>query len=369
MKKIQEYILKGKEVFIGLEDSARTWKICARSGRTVVNETTMPAKYEELRNYLHHKFPRCRIRIMYEAGFRGFELHDSVVADGWECIVTPPHTVTEEKCNRKKNDRNDSRRLARNNENDDYRSCYIPLREQREDRQVTRLYGQIQKDITRTCARIRRTLEFHGLDHRLPVGDWNHTNYREAEKQVKTSVTSESLKFTLERLFSILMYLRKERLSVLRQLRTIAKKRPYRKNVERLMSAPGIGFLTAIRLILEWGDLSRFERKEEFASFLGLIPSDYSTGEMDRRGHITRQGNRQVRSWLVESAWVAIKYDPVLLEKYKAVVSHSGSSKIAIVAVARKLAMKLRAMLLNGESYEIGLVEQIKSKRLSGKKR
>ena len=68
-------------------------------------------------------------------------------------------------------------------------------------------------------------------------------------------------------------------------------------------------------------------------------------------------------------AGVAIKYDPVLLEKYKAVVSHSGSSKIAIVAVARKLAMKLRAMLLNGESYEIGLVEQIKSKRLSGKKR
>ena len=82
MKKIQEYILKGKEVFIGLEDSSRTWKICARSGRTVVHETTMPAKYEELRNYLHHKFPRCRIRIMYEAGFRGFEPHDSVVADG-----------------------------------------------------------------------------------------------------------------------------------------------------------------------------------------------------------------------------------------------------------------------------------------------
>ena len=180
---------------------------------------------------------------MYKAGFRGFELHDSIIADGWECIVTPPHTVTEEKCNRKKNDRNDCRRLARNNENDDYRSCYIPHREQREDRQVARLYGQIQKEITRTCARIRRTMEYHGLECRLPVGDRNHTNYRDAERLVKTSVHSESLKFALERLFALLHYLRKERLSVLRQMRTIAEKKPYRKNVKILMSAPGIGFL------------------------------------------------------------------------------------------------------------------------------
>ena len=58
------------------------------------------------------------------------------------------------------------------------------------------------------------------------------------------------------------------------------------------MSAPGIGMLTAIRLALEWGDVSRFGRKEEFASFLGLVPSDYSSGEQERRGHITKQGNR-----------------------------------------------------------------------------
>jgi transposase len=360
MKKIQEYILKGKEVFIGLEDSAKTWKICARSERTVVNETTMPAKYEDLRNYLRNKFPGCKIRIMYEAGFRGFELHDSIVADGWDCIVTPPHTVTEEKCNRKKNDRNDSRRLARNNENGDYQSCHVPPREQREDRQVSRLYGQIQKDITRTCGRIRRAMEYHGLDRYMPSGDWSHANYREAEALVKTKVSSESLKFALEKLFAILNYLRKERLAVLKQMRTMAKMESYSKNVEILFSAPGIGFLTAIRLVLEWGDMTRFKRKEEFASFLGLVPSDYSTGEQDHKGHITRQGNRQVRSWLVESAWVAIRYDPVLLEKYKTVLSHCGSGKIAIVAVARKLAMRLRAMLLSGESYEIGLVENCK---------
>jgi transposase len=323
----------------------------------VVHETTMPAHYDHLRNYLRNKFPKCQIRIIYEAGFRGFELHDQIVADGWECIVTPPHTVTEEKCNRKKNDRNDCRRLAKNNENDDYRSCHVPPRRQREDRQVTRLYGQIQKEITRTCNRIRRTMEYHGLDKLFPSGDWSHANYRATEAWVKKNVSSESLKFSFAKLFSLLNFLRKERVAVLKQMRIIAKKEPYCKNVELLFSAPGIGFLTAMRLALEWGDLSRFKRKEEFASFLGLIPSDHSTGEQDHKGHITRQGNREVRSWLVESAWVAIKYDPVLLDKYRRVISHCGSAKIAIVAVARKLAMRLRAMLLNGETYEIGLIE------------
>jgi len=67
-----------------------------------------------------------------------------------------------------------------------------------------------------------------------------------------------------------------------------------------LKSAPGIGMLTAIRLTLEWGDVSRFGRKEDFASFLGMVPSDYSSGEQERHGHITEQGNRSVRGWLVE---------------------------------------------------------------------
>ena len=144
---------------------------------------------------------------------------------------------------------------------------------------------------------------------------------------------------------------------MLRQLKKLASSDRYRENVKLLMSAPGIGILTAIRLALEWGDLSRFRRKEEFASFLGLIPSDHSSGDQQRRGHITRQGNQSVRGCLVESAWLAIKYDPVLLEKFRRVLSHSGSKKKAIVAVARKLALRVRRALLTGEPYVVGVVQ------------
>jgi len=164
LKKQTQAILRKEKVFVGLEDSKKTWVICVRSGGMVVHETTMPAEYEVLRNYFHNKFPECQIELIYEAGFSGFGLHDQLVADGWECVVTPPHTVTEEKCQRKKNDRADCRRLAKNLENDDYHTCFVPGKELREDRQISRTYGQVQADIKRECNRIRRTLEFHGLD-------------------------------------------------------------------------------------------------------------------------------------------------------------------------------------------------------------
>lgn len=362
MKKIREYVLKDKDIYVGLEDSKMSWKICVRNQRTVVQECTMPASYEVLRNYFHNKFPDCRIRVMYEAGFRGFNLHDQLVGDGWECIVTPPHTVTQEKCSLQKNDRIDCRRLAKNNENGDYRACAVPSRRLREDRQVSRLYGQLQRDIVRVCSRIRRGIEFHGLERHFPPGKWTSARYREAQEWIKTSEVSEQLKFVFAQLFGELNWLRSSRLEVMRRLRELSKQEPYKKTVGLLRSAPGIGFLTSIRLAFEWGDVGRFERKEEFASFLGLIPSDYSTGEQVHKGHITKQGNRQVRSMLVESSWMAIRYDPVLLDKYQQVKLHSGSGKKAIVAVAHKLALRLRAVLISGTPYELGLVESSNGK-------
>jgi transposase len=361
MKKIRDYILKDQRIYVGLEDSKKTWKVCVRSGKIVVQRTTMEAKYEVLRGYFRNKFPECKICVMYEAGFRGFELHDDLIADGWKCVVTPPHTVTQEKCSKRKNDTIDADRLAKNLENGDYKECYAPKRVVREDRQVSRLYGQIQNDISRTCNRIRRAMEYHGLERYFPSGAWGQRQYREAEEQLGKLKIGESLRFSLQMLFKELRQLRHYQTEVLRKLRDLAKSERYKKAVDILRTAPGIGNLTSVRLALEWGDVSRFKRKEEFAGFLGLIPSDYSTADNEHLGHITKQGNRQVRAWLIECAWVAIRHDPVLLEKFNRVAMDAQGKmkykKMAIVAVARKLALRLRSILLSGESYQVGLIE------------
>jgi transposase len=352
-----DYILRQEKVFVGLEDSKKTWSLCIRSGGMVVHETSMPAKYEALRNYFRNRFPDCWIQVIYEAGFRGFGLRDQLAADGWECVVTPPHTVTEEKVQRKKNDRTDCRRLAKNLENGDYGSCFVPDKRLREDRQISRTLGQVQEDIVRVCNRIRRMLEFHGLDDSLPAGRWKATAYVRVLQNLGQMEISDSLRFSFEMTFRELENLRELKEELVQWLRKLARSDRYKKSVRLLMSAPGIGVLTAIRLALEWGDVSRFGRKEAFASFLGLVPSEYSSGEQERRGHITRQGNRSVRRWLTESSWVAIRHDPVLLDKFRRVLSHCGSRKKAIVAVARKLALRLRRVLLSGDAYVVGVVE------------
>jgi transposase len=357
MRKQGEHILRNEGVFVGLEDSKKTWKLCVRSGGMIVHETSMPAQYEGLRNYFSNRFPECQVQVMYEAGFSGFELHDQLEADGWKCVVTPPHTVTEEKCQRKKNDRTDCRRLAKNLENGDYRRCFVPDKKLREDRQISRTCGQVQKDITRVCNRIRRTLEFHGLDHDLLAGRWSGSVYARLGRYLNDIDISDSLRFSFDVMLRELAQLRQLKKELLQQLRKLARSDRYKESVRLLTSAPGIGMLTAIRLVLEWGDMSRFGRKEEFASFLGLVPSDYSSGEQERLGHITKQGNRWVRSWLTECSWVAIRQDPVLLDKFRRVLRNCGSKKKAIVAVARKLALRLRRVWLSRETYVVGVAE------------
>lgn len=353
MRKMMDYIEKGNKIFIGLEDSKKTWKICVRSDGMIVDETSMPAKYDVLRTYVMNRFPDCEITVMYEAGFQGFWLHDLLEDDGIKCIVTPPNKVTCAKDDRVKTDKRDARRLAKNLENRDYASCHVPDRERREDRQISRTVCQIQKDITATKNRIRRFLDYHGLNEGLRIGAWHDTDYRKLHDLELPRPLKVSLDAYL-RLLDEQLSIKKE---LLKELRALCEKERYKAGVTAKKSCPGIGWLTAIRLTLEWGNMTRFKTGKHIASFSGLTSSEYSTGETVRRGRITGQSSEQVRSWLIECAWRAVQKDPALLHKFKAVWSNSGSKKKAIVSVARKLVVRMRAIEIDSQPYCIGIVE------------
>ena len=128
MNKIQQEILTDKPVFVGLEDSLKNWKICIRHAGAIVFEHSLPTYYPNLKQFFLNKFPKCRIKVIYEAGFQGFWLYYLLAADGFDCVVTPPHTVTDEKNSKMKTDRIDARRLAKNLENNDYKACRIPAK-------------------------------------------------------------------------------------------------------------------------------------------------------------------------------------------------------------------------------------------------
>src|SRR5450432_1650418 len=101
------------------------------------------------------------------------------------------------------------------------------------------------------------------------------------------------------------------------------------------MSQPGVGPVTSLAFVLTIGDVTRFQRGKNVASYLGLIPGEYSSGGQQRLGPITKQGNRFMRMLLVEAAQVAVRCDPQLRSEYLH-RCHRKPKGVAKVAAARK---------------------------------
>ena len=117
-----------------------------------------------------------------------------------------------------------------------------------------------------------------------------------------------------------------------------------------LLTQPGVGPNTALAFVLTLGDVSRFRRGKQVASYLGLIPREESSGGRQRLGAITKQGNRMLRSLLVEAAGIAVRYDPQFRKQYLH-RCHTKAKGVARVAAARKLAVRLYWMLRTQTAY------------------
>jgi transposase len=354
-RKMINYIEKGKDIYIGLEDSKKSWKISVRCGGREIHYDTIEAKYSNLRSYLVNKYPECRIRVIYEAGFKGFGLFDKLVADGYECVVTPPNKVTQEKHSRVKTDKIDARRLAVVLENGDYKSCAVPDTERREDRQLNRTMLQVQTEISRVKNQIRRFFEFHGYAQDFPAGKWTDTHYAQA----RLLDLPAGLKEALDIYFRVLDMFKELRGDLMKKVLLLGKKDRYKECVRILRSVSGIGPLSAIRLVLEWGEDmgERFHTGAALACFSGLTQSEYSTGETTHKGRITGQGRGYIRGWLIQCAWVCIKKDPAMLRAFDRISRNTGNKKKAIVAIARKLVVRIWTCVHTKQEYCIGVVE------------
>jgi transposase len=132
--------------------------------------------------------------------------------------------------------------------------------------------------------------------------------------------------------------------------RTVRREAESRPEAARLMSHPGVGPVTALAFVLTLGDVGRFPRSRQVASYLGLIPAERSSGGKQRLGHISKQGNPLLRFLLVEAGHIAVRGDAELRRVY-ARLQHRHSTGVAKVAVARKLAVRLYWMLRKQIDY------------------
>ncbi len=161
--------------------------------------------------------------------------------------------------------------------------------------------------------------------------------------------------FTFDNLLLQLHQTREHLKVVLRQLRAEAKSDNIAPVINSLISVPGIAFITAMSLYTELIDIKRFHSFEQLCSYVGLVPSVYSSGETEYSRGISFRHNKFLRPILVEAAWTAVKKDPALTLRFNEPIKQMPKQK-AIIRVAKKLLRRIRHVWLYQDNYINALV-------------
>lgn len=132
--------------------------------------------------------------------------------------------------------------------------------------------------------------------------------------------------------------------------RAVLEEAQRRDDAVLLMTHPGIGPVTSLAFVLAIGPVARFPRSRKIASYLGLNPSEESSGGRRRLGAISKQGNTMVRWLLIEAVHMAVRFDHALRQDYQRLKFRRGHA-VAKVAIARKLAVRMYWMLRSGAAY------------------
>ena len=344
MKSKRYEVIKGEDLFVGIDLHKRTWHITIRTTEVEIFSASIPGKWTALVKLLD-RYKKAKIHAVYEAGYFGYWLFDKLIGHRIDCIVTPPSLIPQEYGNRVKTDRLDSSKLARFLSKGLLNQIYVPSKEERFHRQVIRRRRQIVRD--RVQNRIKSELNFYGVDLPAPRGKWTQIYFGNLCKiKFKNKWMQESFKRLLEQYDFLCCQVDKQT----KILKELAQTRLYRDRVKILRSIPGIGIIGSMEILLELQDVSRFKRADQLAAYVGLTPSQYSSSDKIRMGRITGIGKNSVRTALVESSWWLISKDISMRKKYEGIKARSGSKR-AIVAIARHLLLCIRRMLLDNQPY------------------
>lgn len=348
---------KGQDIFIGIDVHLKSWIITIMMEFSAFKTLSINPEAKILRNYLEKNFPGGIYHSAYEAGFTGYSTHWELEKEGIQNIVVNPADIpTTDKDRKQKEDKRDSRKIAKSLKSGDLEGIYIPQIATMELRSLVRYRKTLVKEISRSKNRIKSFLYFNGTN--IP------SNVRVASLYWSGAFTQwlESLSFATEfgkqvmaQHIKITAYLRSSLLEVNKELRKIKKSGPYSKSINLLCSIPGIGLISAVTLLSEIEDFKRFKNLSRLCSFVGLIPTTNSSGEHDRSGRITPRSNKPIRTVLIESAWIATRNDPALALKFNELCKRMKSNE-AIIRIAKKMLNRIRSVMINEKQYEYYII-------------
>jgi transposase len=351
----------GSTTDVGLDTSKKSIQVAMLVGGRrepleweLANE---PAAVKRLARRLLHEAVG-ELRVCYEAGPCGYTLQRQLRAAGVESIVVAPSLVPVKPGERIKTNRRDARKLAQALRADGLTEVHPPTLEEEAVRDLSRCREDAREDLLRARHRLGKMLLRRGLVHDGKAWTDTHRRWLRClgfEHEADRAVFGDYLQ-AIEHL--------EERLRGLEdKLVALSEKAPYREPVGWLRCFRGIDTVTAMTLVTELHDFRRFESPRGLMAYLGLVPSENSTGEKHRRGAITKTGNSHARRVLIEASWhyrhrpavgrrlrkrrdgqpgwviaVADRAQLRLHKRFWKLALHGKSTNKAVTAVARELA-------------------------------
>jgi transposase len=343
---------KNQNFYIGIDVHKKQWTISVISMNMLLKTyVSIDPTPDTLLKFIQRRYPDGNYYAVYEAGFSGFWAARELNRIGIHCIVTHPADVpTKQKERLNKNDRVDSKKLARSLSNGDLEAIYIPDRIAEEYRSLNRYRFQTIKDQTRLKNRIKSKLHYYGITIPNQFEDRRWSG-KFINWLLSIKFNTKFAQFSFNDLVKQLVETRKRLTEILKTMRIMAKEViSFSLIVPFFLTVPGIGFITAMTLLTEIIDMNRFKTLESLAAFVGLIPSIQSSDEKEKNLGISDRRNKYLRTILVEAAWIAVKKDPALTMKFAKLSQRMNNNK-AIVRIAKMLLSRIRYVWKNQKPY------------------
>lgn len=341
---------KGQTVYIGIDVHLKKWSVTCLTESNFKRTIEQPPHAKALLTFLEHTFPDANYEAAYEAGFSGFSSYYDLERHGIRCIVVNAADIPSTQYDKvMKTDSVDSEKLAMGLKSGQLRGIYVRAKDDLDDVSLVRFRKAVRREESANKVRIRMLLHSHGVEIPPQFSKrWSRAYAAWLRTEVKLL---SSTKETLRHLVDHVEMLHLEYLKANRAVRNLWRTDKYRPLMELLVSIPGIGATTAITLLTEIGDFSRFSNERQFASYLGLIPTCHNSGEKVLQRTITFRGNSHIGSVLVEACWKSIAKDVSLAAFYGRCCKRMGHNK-AIVKVARKLSNIILAVMKHKTKYD-----------------
>jgi transposase len=354
--------MKKSTIFVGLDVHKNSIEVAlADMGRDkeVRSYGTIDGSLEALDKVIRKLVSKNYIlNFVYEAGPCGYDIYRHLTEKGFPCIVAAPSMIPRQAGNRIKNDRRDAQMLARLHRAGELTAVSVPLVEDEAMRDLTRAREDAKTLELRAKQRLLAFLLRHG--HRFTGrSHWSNAHFRWMSN---ITMPHPAQQVVYQELLDSLSECRQRVERLTRQIQELLPHWHMFPVVQSIQALRGVSMIVATTTIAEIGNLDRFGNPKELMSYLGLVPSEHSSGQTMRRGGITKTGNGHVRRVLVEAAWayrlparvseklyfrqkdlpqnicaIGWKAQLRLCARYKRLAEKGKSQKLIVVAIAREL--------------------------------